>query len=106
MFSADTQKYSCPSGHPAAAVCVDPACQSLCFICADKCSICSAKHSGHIIPMPINSFLMSALQRPNIDPILLDTYDKLVELLENDPSLGEFCDELPEWFSDRLNSQF
>lgn len=106
MFSADKQKYRCPSGNPSTAVCVDPKCQSACFICGGGCEICNANHVGHTSSIPIDTFMMRALQRPNVDPILLDTYDRLMELLETDPSLENMCDELPDWFTEQLNSQF
>lgn len=54
----------------------------------------------------MSAFMLRALQRPNVDPVLLATYDKLVEVLENDPSLENMCDELPDWFVEQLNSQY
>lgn len=106
MFSFDTRNYRCPSGHEATLVCTDSTCQSLCFRCPAPCQSCLLNHAGHSEPMEMSAFMLRALQRPNVDPVLLATYDKLVEVLENDPSLENMCDELPDWFVEQLNSQY
>lgn len=52
--------------------------------------------------MPINHFLLDVLQTPKIDPELMSTYERLMQLLENDPTLEHMCDELPSWFMNKL----
>ena len=53
--------------------------------------------------MALSMFLLEVLKRPSIDPELLESYEKLMHLLENDPTLEYMCEELPEWFTHRLS---
>ncbi len=56
--------------------------------------------------MDVDDFMLAALQRPHINPILYDTYAKLMKLLEKDESLNYMCEKLPAWFTDQLGKQF
>lgn len=42
--------------------------------------------------MALSMFLLEVLQRPSIDPELLESYEKLMHLLENDPTLEYMCE--------------
>jgi hypothetical protein len=92
MFSI-SPSYKCPAGNTSDRVCLDLACRQFCFMCPTAtCQQCINRHQGHEPNMALSMFLLEVLQRPSIDPELLESYEKLMHLLENDPTLEYMCE--------------